>query len=753
MTKWVRGLDLMGVLIAGTLLATVPALIDPFIKEGSGPETKFRLFEYGVLLLSLIVSLRWCVSRERRFVMGAPGASALLFAGYCLLRAALDDHRGFAFDEGMQTVAWLLFAPLIASVCRNRRDWIVLLSTAAICQLFPVIYAIGETFGVDIYFTYYRGMPGVKWKNNLIGTDRAIIWSSLGQPNYFAIYAGLLLGILIILLTQYRSRVARVLWGMFSLAVLYTIFYTYSRGILLSMTAAGVMCTGFLFLYAGVRESGWRGAWLKYRKPAVIVMLIAAIGLSGLYGAESLAGGGPLHRVGKRFYHGVTMRDASMRARPLMWTGALRMWRDRPLLGVGHGRYQPLYLDSLFTLANEMESSGVSANRIRIITRQLNTIRSDRAHNDYIQYLAETGLIGFSLFLLVLGASLLSAARVLWRAGLEAPAWRMLFGFSFMTLIVLFHAAYDFPLRLPASALFFGLAIGGVEWFARRYDTRLEWRVSAWMKITLAAILAFAWFGGGTVIVRHYYASHLRDSGTKIIQDAEPYADANPDLHLRKMSAARSYLTQANELYPGDGRILTLLGSVYSALVQHYGGSYREQAFTFLQRAKETFNSPGLIESMGYANLDKSMYAAAREQADRLLTINPEEKGVHYLAGLVDYKTGRTEDALRQFEIETKIDPDNAKAWNYIGAIYQNQLDSPEAAVQAYEQSLRIEPNVVNTLYQLGELYGYALNRPEKALSCYDRALDLARLANSDAWQAKIRVKLNDVKRRMGSNT
>jgi O-antigen ligase len=103
------------------------------------------------------------------------------------------------------------------------------------------------------------------------------------------------------------------------------------------------------------------------------------------------------------------------------------MWLDNVLTGVGIGQF---------------------ASNLRFYAPEDLPVRDYRlgAHNMYVQVLAETGIIGFSLFLMML----MSGVRSLWRAArlpnreISALAWTWLLAFSVMLLGGLTkHDQYD----------------------------------------------------------------------------------------------------------------------------------------------------------------------------------------------------------------------------------------------------------------------------------------------------------------------
>lgn len=744
-----RWLDLFPKFLIAALLGAIACIIDSQIREGSGPESKFRVLEYGILLVTLF-SLPRLLS-QTRLQITLPVASALLMAGYFLVRGLIDPVRGFALDNGFQTMAWLIFAVLAAYHLKSNKDWTAVLFAAVVFHVFPIVYAIGETFDIDIYFRYWRGVEGY-WMSDLAEADRAIIWSSLGNPNYFAIFAGQLLLILCMLFSITKRIWLRVSIGVYAAAVIYTIAWSFSRGIIVSLAGAFALAAVFLAVFYCFRLIGWRQALRIYGKPVGIAFASVVILFTLAFGVEQVRGGGPLHRVGERFYNGITLRDASLRARPLMWTGALRMWRDEPLFGQGHGQYLPQFLENLFLTASEMEEQGAPSSRIRFITRQMNTIHSEYAHNDYVQLLAETGAVGYSLFLLLILSSLAAAVRRLWRNDLDPTAWRLLFGASLIIALTAIHAMYDFPLRLPASALYLGFALAVVFRCSKTPDMGVSIPLPLPGRIAIFIALTAACVSAAPLIVNHFHAAHYRFAAEQLLRQADAVVERDPERHLRLVQNARRLLEGGQTLHPGDGRLLAALGYAQSKLAALMGTQYRDAAIQTLERARLTFNSPDIYETLGYLYLQKAMFASAKEETEKLLMINDEEKDVNFLAGLVEFRMNQMDDAMRYFQNEIRINPGHAEAWAYIGRIHKDHFGNPEAAAGAYEQSAAIEPNVINTHFELGELYGYELNQPEKALEHYETALDLAQRLDSQRWIARIRVRQQELERRLSAS-
>ena len=96
--------------------------------------------------------------------------------------------------------------------------------------------------------------------------------------------------------------------------------------------------------------------------------------------------------------------DDSTRARMLFWGVALEMLRAHPLLGVGANNYEAAFPEARARFAERHPNSPLVA-----MNEQLLVIY---AHNEYLQLAAETGAVGFTLFLIFA----LTLVSLFWRA-------------------------------------------------------------------------------------------------------------------------------------------------------------------------------------------------------------------------------------------------------------------------------------------------------------------------------------------------
>jgi len=128
--------------------------------------------------------------------------------------------------------------------------------------------------------------------------------------------------------------------------------------------------------------------------------------------------------------------DTSFQSRLLVWESVWRMIQDHPFTGIGPGAFS--------TLFTQYEPPGLP-------------VRFQRAHNDYLQVVSETGLL--------LVPVIIWMAIVFFRRGskkLKSPS-RLIRGTCLGALsgitAMLVHSAFDFNLHIPANALLFAFLV------------------------------------------------------------------------------------------------------------------------------------------------------------------------------------------------------------------------------------------------------------------------------------------------------
>jgi O-antigen ligase len=209
---------------------------------------------------------------------------------------------------------------------------------------------------------------------------RMRLYSTFGNPNYVG---GYLIGTIfpiLALMAAARTRLAKVLWGSLAVTMLTAIVETASRGAWLGL-AIGVIVAGLVILPAQLRP---KPELRQSAGPADNKMPAFGIFMKGwLVAILTLT---LTERLISQFY-----------GRVYLWRFSLPLFWKHPVLGSGWGTYQLYYLELQGRfLAAHPEYAGYWTNN-RLL------------HNDPLQLLLETGILGFA-----------ALVWVLWEYGREA---------------------------------------------------------------------------------------------------------------------------------------------------------------------------------------------------------------------------------------------------------------------------------------------------------------------------------------------
>lgn len=288
-------------------------------------------------------------------------------------------------------------------------------------------------------------------------SSQAITFASYVNQHHFAALMEMTLGLTLSLLfgkaTKADKRVflivAAVIMGM-------ALLFTGSRGGVISFLAVLLFIVAANVVKKRTESSSDEGGKKQgsYRRNFGLLVGAFAI-ILGLFGAVIMLGGDAslLRGVGLTTESGTDLSNG----RSHFWQTALKIIFDYPILGTG------------------LDSFGIAFTRYDTWNGDL---RVEQAHNDYLQILADAGILGFlcaaSFIFLLFKRGLQVAAKSsdIFRRNTAMGALAGCFG-------ILIHSLFDFPLRTPGNAYFFlifaALATTTIN-YPKLYKHRIESR-------------------------------------------------------------------------------------------------------------------------------------------------------------------------------------------------------------------------------------------------------------------------------------
>lgn len=317
---------------------------------------------------------------ERNFLYAV---AAFLFGG--LLSASFSAHKELAIQPLLILIAGCLLMPLAASALRGRSDWLI--HGIAISGYIVAAVAIANRFGFDV-FTPFGLHPSYSG-------GRMQISSMLGNPNFVASYLATSAPALLYL--ALRPSIKAWVWRLGLAGSFASIWWTQSR--------IGLLCF-FVALALPLLARSRKQRWIAIG--AVLVLFAASASLVNRTNPRSLT----TASTGRTFLWRVSLADGVH------------------LLGDGPGTFYYTYPERM----GRWFAAHPDGSLLPFADMQ------EHAHNDFLEFLVSTGVLGAAALLATLG---IGVGSLLQRVTSDPRAPFALAGI----VALLLGACFDFPLQ------------------------------------------------------------------------------------------------------------------------------------------------------------------------------------------------------------------------------------------------------------------------------------------------------------------
>ncbi|MFH0910507.1 MAG: tetratricopeptide repeat protein [Planctomycetota bacterium] len=541
----------------------------------------------------------------------------------------------------------------------------------------------------------------------------ARVFSSLGNPNMLAGYCVLAIPVLAMAAVPPGPRAFRALACFAALLLAVVLLFTRSRGGMLGF--AGAMA----FL----------GFW---NRPALAAWIRGHRGIAALLCASLLLGGGLLARpLWPRFERLLSSAEGGEEPadlRLLIWPGTVRIFLDHPVLGAGPGSFQDVFPEYR---GREAIRRGLSNNILH-------------AHSEYLELLAETGLVGLVAFLSLVG---LAFSRGLGPYPAAPPAERgYLVGLLAGVFGLLVQNLVSVNLRWPACAVCFWLFLGAVLGTARSGRAR-EIAIPRFLQGRAARYSLLFALGAGFLFLAHekairpYRAELLFLRATRL-HVAVRYEEASrlfeEVIRLRPTHKIALYdlaycFTRMKQYDRAEEAYKRLQG-----LSPHYSHVHYNLFVTYYNRqmwpeALEEYRLQKWLGGMPEVDLEplfQGVASVSPDEGERL--VKALEEVAEYDPGdgalqnrLGNLYLGRKEPGKARARFETVLRRDGSNLEAEQGLVTAAfALKDYAAAAEACERILTLRPGDVRAWIDLGKIR-LAQGDEERARTAWERALEL----------------------------
>ncbi|MHA1788595.1 MAG: O-antigen ligase family protein, partial [Candidatus Helarchaeota archaeon] len=275
------------------------------------------------------------------------------------------------------------------------------------------MYAIFQFYGIDPFLKNF-----------------GYITSTIGQKNLISNYIAMFLPIQIYFITFTEKN--KTIYYVFLIINYTALMICQSRGIWISLFCAFIIVAVYIFYKKQVALSIFR------KRKHLITLSIIFVIITLIYSTDNFINKRSIS-VPSRAISVFNQEDPSINTRLLIWRTTLEMIKEKPLIGHGLGAFQINY--PLFQAQLLKENPHL----LKYITNPMD------AHNEYLQLVAEIGIIGFMIIFIIFFYIFKKIVSFLNRENISVENKTFIITLTSSLLIFLIHSMFTFPLQNPAT--------------------------------------------------------------------------------------------------------------------------------------------------------------------------------------------------------------------------------------------------------------------------------------------------------------
>ncbi len=553
---------------------------------------------------------------------------------------------------------------------------------------------ISSAYGV----MQYMGIEFI-WAKLLTPYGRRAV-STFGNPNFASSYAVMIIPIAIYYLSIASERIARIFYSMVLIFAFAMIFASMTRSSVIGV----IVALAFVFSFSQYRKKILSNR--VFKTIALILIFVFLLWPDENMKPASLG-------VAKRFYDGAmatvskfslnVKKDEiypSFHQRLLIWTCGLKMFEERPILGKGWGSFElfyPYYQGPILLSYPNLRDLRTHANN---------------AHNEIIEIISQSGLIGFSLYLLFF----LSFFKTFWHFIKSAGENEKKMAIAlFASLIgMLADNMLNVTLHFAQPAFLFWWIAGSLNALISS-DSKFNWKVLKPFSFIIFAFLIVSGF--------YYYSQLMRE-----IYYFRGFKEMRKNLYvetIRDLEKAYSYAKrEVNTNYE--------LANAYTRI-----GDYKKAEKYYVESLKANAGYDEIFFNLAVVQAKIGDFSKAESNFKTSLLINPLNKTAYQ--GLVDIfmkDPGKNaEQALDVLNIGIKLFPYEPAFYGMAGYFALANKDE-KTALSYYAAAIEKDPMQPSFYNYLKSRESKLDEKGKKALFLAEKCREIETLLKSDPQKA-----------------
>ena len=607
----------------------------------------------------------------------------------------------------------LLFYAFVSNF--KAEDLLKFLKSTLLGGLLVSVYAIPEHFGVSPSCIFLTGRVSADcWVQDV----QARVFATLGQPNWLAAYLGMLIPLGFYFVLTSTKKLATFFYSTLTVIFYMAFTFTYSRGATLGLiTGIVVFLLGYGYCHLERSERAeWRIGMTKEGK-SLLSLLLVFILINLLFGS-ALTGdfrlikqNAPPPRPGltSGTISNTTQLESggteSGQIRLIVWQGAVDIFRHYPIFGSGVETFAYSYYNfrpAAHNLVSEWD------------------FLYNKAHNEYLNYLATTGLLGFLSYMAIIltfivwvikkiinyeltknkkidNSALLIVSSLL--AGYVSYLIQNFVQFSVVMIALLFYLFPAFAFVGSDSTKESKLPKFLTSHFSFLTSIYKRPIYTKFVQIIIYLIVFYLLFS----LIKLWYADTLFKKGND-------YSDSgNPGRAYNYLTTAAS-LNKSEPLYRNDLGFAAASASV--ALADTDATTSADLKQVSLNQTEASLKiSPKNLSLLRTAirtyyllsSIDTTFDQKTLEMFDKAITLAPTDPKLYYNKALVLFQMDKKQQAIEALQKTIELKPNYREAHLSLGDFLESMGEKDKAKEQ-FNIVLQLIPNDPDALKKLQEL-------------------------------------------------
>ena len=530
-----------------------------------------------------------------------------------------------------------------------------------------VVYGLLQHFGIEF----------VNWQIS----SKERIWSSLGNPNFFAGFLVMAIPLSIVVLLRWRRQNKNKL--------------SLKTGLLVAFLCLQLLCLNFtysraswigLFFGLAIIAVLWRrelGKMRKIFKSTILVLFLALLFIFSfkaiemrrlaLKNLEPLETHGLISKTAKRLVSIIDLSEADAASRISGWKSALEMIKERPFLGIG-----PDTLSINFRRYAFPEFSRLTGKALA---------NPAYAHSEVLQITATMGIVGLLSYLWLLLSYFRTIAKF--------PDLRqepIVAGIAASVTAVLVNNLFSFHTVTTATLFWLFLGFTTILWAKEEGKKSIRLSIPRGIKWAIYSILFVLNLFLIVVFLRIYFGEAHFPKGL-FFEAKKRY-----DLAISEYQKAVKINPWEQTYYQNLAKIYQDVGLLIPDKTQRIG--FLEKSVAVYKKHLDLVPQDALSHNglgVGYVHLaeqlsDQSYYQLAQESFERSIQRAPYFQEPYINLGTVFYLLGDKEEALQSYDKALQVNPYVPLVYLNLGNLYAQEGEMRKA-IGYWQDALDLDPN------------------------------------------------------------